>query len=159
MDFTGIWWISCNWSSGGGILKKSSSLGFVMDCMQLSGKWAFFGIFQLSRTHVDLDQESNTHDNRLSPTIKCGIEGVTDNTTYVVFSGTSSSGYVVTTSRLNRCAHTHMRCYLHHHLPHQMTLPCNDTCQPDTAASRTWIECQLGMRSPAMPQKQWLGVP
>ena len=30
-----------------------------------------------SRTYVDLDQESNTHDNRLSPTIKCGIEGVT----------------------------------------------------------------------------------
>ena len=51
---------------------------------------------------------SNTHDNRLSPTIKCGIEGVTYNTTYVVFYGTSSSGYVVTTSRLNRCAHTHM---------------------------------------------------
>ena len=44
-----------------------------------------------SRTYVDLDQESNTHDNRLSPTIKCGIEGVTDDTIYMVSSGTSSS--------------------------------------------------------------------
>ena len=49
------------------------------------------GWLLLSRTCLDLDQESNTHDNRLSPTIKCGIEGVTHDTTYVVSCGTSSS--------------------------------------------------------------------
>ena len=89
------------------------------DCKESSGK-CFCQKMTASRAY-GLDQRSNTHDNRLSPTIKCGIEGVT-----LRSSGTSSSGYVVTTSRLNRYAHAHTRSMPFHHLHtgHMSAIPC-----------------------------------
>ena len=133
------------------------------DCKESSGK-CFCQKMTASRAY-GLDQRSNTHDNRLSPTIKCGIEGVT-----LRSSGTSSSGYVVTTSRLNRYAHAHthesMSLPFHHH--HHTTHDQMNDMQPDhemldlsfTRAMMqpllvTWCTCLLLMSGPDQPAAMW----